>query len=58
MYKRQVDGLDHLERWRKAMYEQPGMLEGIAVPVKIEKLLDNDEKMKEFTKNAEKMVKK
>ena len=34
-----VDGLDHLERWRKAMYEQPGMLEGIAVPVKIEKLL-------------------
>ena len=40
------------------MYEQPGMLEGIAVPVKIEKLLDNDKKMKEFTKNAEKMVKK
>jgi hypothetical protein len=40
------------------MYKQPGMLEGIAVPVKIEKLLDNDEKMKEFTKNAEKMVKK
>ena len=53
-----VEGLDHLDRWIKAMYEQPGMVEGIAVPIKIESLLDNDEKMKEFTKNAEKMVKK
>ena len=50
--------MDHLDRWIKAMYEQPGMVEGIAVPIKIESLLDNDEKMKEFTKNAEKMVKK
>jgi hypothetical protein len=40
------------------MYEQPGMVEGIAVPIKIESLLDDDKKMKEFTKNAEKMVKK
>ena len=53
-----VEGLDHLDRWTKAMYEQPGMVEGIAVPIKIESLLDDDEKMKEFTKNAEKMVKK
>ena len=53
-----VEGLDHLDRWIKAMYEQPGMVEGIAVPIKIESLLDDDEKMKEFTKNAEKMVKK
>ena len=53
-----VEGLDHLDRWIKAMYEQPGMIEGIAVPIKIESLLDDDEKMKEFTKNAEKMVKK
>jgi hypothetical protein len=34
------------------------MVEGIAVPIKIESLLDNDEKMKEFTKNAEKNGKK
>ena len=53
-----VEGLGHLDRWIKAMYEQPGMVEGIAVPIKIESLLDDDEKMKEFTKNAEKMVKK
>jgi glutathione S-transferase len=53
-----VEGLDHLERWVKAMYEQPGMVAGIAVPVKIESLLNDDKKMKEFTKNAEKMVKK
>ncbi len=53
-----VEGLDHLDRWIKAMYEQPGMVEGIAVPIKIESLLDDDEKMKEFTKNAAKMVKK
>jgi hypothetical protein len=33
-------------------------LQGIAVPVKIESLLNDDKKMKEFTKNAEKMVKK
>jgi hypothetical protein len=42
----------------KAMYEQPGMVSGIEVPIKIESLLDDDEKMKEFTKNAAKMVKK
>ena len=53
-----VEGLDHLERWMKAMYEQPGMVSGIEVPIKIESLLDDDEKMKEFTKNAAKMVKK
>jgi glutathione S-transferase len=53
-----VEGLNHLERWVKVMYEQPGMVAGIAVPVKIESLLNDDKKMKEFTKNAEKMVKK
>ena len=53
-----VDGLDHLDRWIKAMYEQPGMVKGIEVPIKIESMLDDDEKAKEFAKNAEKMVKK
>ena len=41
-----------------AMYEQPGMVKGIEVPVKIESMLDDEEKAKEFAKNAEKMVKK
>ena len=53
-----VDGLDHLDRWIKAMYEQPGMVKGIEVPIKIESMLDDDEKAKEFAKNAEKMGKK
>jgi glutathione S-transferase len=53
-----VEGLDNLDRWIKAMYEQPGMVKGIEVPVKIESMLDDEEKAKEFVKNAEKMVKK
>ena len=40
--------------------EQPGMLEGIKVPVeiKLNENLDDEEKTKEFIKNAQKMVKK
>ena len=53
-----VDGLVHLDRWIKDMYAQPGMVKGIEVPIKIESMLDDDEKAKEFAKNAEKMVKK
>ena len=53
-----IEGLDHLERWMKAMYDQPGMSAGLSVPMKVESLLDDDEKAKEFAKNAEKMVKK
>ena len=55
-----TDGLDHLERWKDAMYEQPGMLKGIKVPVEIdiEKRLKDEDRTKEFIKNAQKMVKK
>ena len=55
-----TDGLDHLERWKNAMYEQPGMLKGIKVPVEIdiEKRLKDEDRTKEFIKNAQKMVKK
>ena len=53
-----VEGLDNLDRWIKAMYEQPGMVKGIEVPIKIESMLDDEKKAKEFAKNAEKMVKK
>ena len=55
-----TDGLENLERWKDAMYEKPGMLEGIKVPIeiKIDKNLDDEEKTKEFIKNAQKMVKK
>lgn len=53
-----IEGLNNLERWMKAMYDQPGMSVGLEVPIKMESLLDDDKKAKEFAKNAEKMVKK
>ena len=53
-----IEGLDHLQRWMKAMYDQPGMSAGLSVQIKVESLLDDDKKAKEFAKNAEKMVKK
>jgi len=53
-----IEGLDHLQRWMKTMYDQPGMGAGLSVPMKVESLLDDDKKAKEFAKNAEKMVKK
>ena len=55
-----TDGLNHLERWKNAMYEQPGMLKGIKVPIEIniDKELKDKDKTKEFIKNAQKMVKK
>ena len=55
-----IDGLEHLERWKNAMYEQPGMLKGIKVPIEIniDKRLNNEEQTKAFIKNAQKMVKK
>jgi glutathione S-transferase len=53
-----IEDLNHLERWMKAMYGQPGMSAGLEVPIKMESLLDDDKKAKEFAKNAEKMVKK
>ena len=55
-----TDGLEHLERWKNAMYEQPGMLKGIKVPIEIniDKRLNDEEQTKAFIKNAQKMVKK
>ena len=53
-----TDGLENLERWKNAMYEQPGMQEGIKVPVKVESLLKSEKDTKAFAKNAAKMVQK
>ena len=53
-----IEGLEHLDNWKNKMYEQPGMLKGIKVPVDRESILKNDEDKKEFIKNAQKMVKK
>ncbi len=53
-----IEGLTHLDNWKNKMYEQPGMLKGIKVPVDRESILKNDKDKKEFIKNAQKMVKK
>ena len=53
-----LDGLDHLERWKNAMYEQPGMKKGIKVPLPVENLLKDKNKQDEFIKNSSKIIKK
>ena len=53
-----IDGLEHLNKWMKKMYSQPGISKGLDVPFKVKKLLDDEGKAKEFSKNASKMVKK
>ena len=53
-----TDGLENLERWKNAMYEQPGMQAGIKVPVKVENLLKSEKDAKAFAKDAAKMVQK
>ena len=53
-----TDGLEHLERWKNAMYEQPGMKAGIKVPVPVENILKDAEKAEEFSKNTEGIVTK
>ena len=53
-----TDGLENLERWKNAMYEQPAMQAGIKVPVKVESLLKSEKDTKAFAKDAAKMVQK
>ena len=51
-----IDGLEHLDRWKNAMYEQPGMKVGIKVPVPVENILKDAEKADEFSKNTQGIV--
>ena len=53
-----IDGLDNLDRWKNAMYDQPGMKKGIKVPLPVENLLKDKNKQDEFIKNSSKIVKK
>ena len=53
-----IEGLTHIDNWKNKMYEQPGMLKGIKVPIDRESILKNDKDKKEFIKHAQKMVKK
>ena len=40
------------------MYDQPGMKEGIKIPIPVENLLKDKDKAEEFVKNSSKIVKK
>ena len=51
-----VEGLHNLKRWRDAMREQPGMLAGIEVPVRLDNLLNDKKKAKAFVSNAQNML--
>ena len=53
-----LDGLNHLEKWKNRMYEQPGMLKGTKIPVDRDSLLKDEKDKEKFVKNAQKMVKK
>ena len=47
-----TDGLDDLKLWIDRVYEQPGMLKGLEVPVKVENLLKDKKKPKNLQKVA------
>ena len=53
-----VEGLEHLARWNDAMYKKPGMLEGIKVPIKVDKIVGDEAKTKEFIERAQKNLQK
>ena len=51
-----VEGLDHLRRWIKQMYQRPACLRGIDVPVKVPRLTEDPKGAEEFAKNAQTIV--
>ena len=53
-----TDGLDDLKLWMDRIYEQPGMLKGLEVPVKVENLLKDKKKAEEFAKGGGAIVQK
>lgn len=48
------DGLENLDRWLDAMKQKPGLQRGVAVPVAIDSLLDDEKAQEEFKKSARK----
>lgn len=53
-----IDGLDNLNRWSDAMYQQPGMKKGIEVPFSLGNLLDDKEEQESFKKEARNILQK
>jgi GST-like protein len=50
------DGLDNLDRWLSAMKEKPGLSRGIAVPMKIDNILEDQDASKKFMEKAATIV--
>ena len=46
------EGLENLDRWMNVMKEKPGLQRGVSVPVRIESIIEDDEKAAEFVDNA------
>jgi len=51
-----VEGLDNLNRWLQAMNNRPAVSRGVDVPVKSERTLDDEEKVKKASESARKML--
>ena len=51
-----ADGLPNLKRWRDAMRERPAMERGVAVPVRVPDIAEDEKAAAEFAKNAQKSL--
>ena len=54
----EVEGLDHLNRWKDAMKARPACRKGIEVPFVIQSSTKDEKASAEFSKTAEKIVQK
>jgi GSH-dependent disulfide-bond oxidoreductase len=46
------EGLENLDRWMNVMKEKPGLQRGVSVPIRIESIIEDEEKAAEFVDNA------
>ena len=54
-----IEGLDHLKRWKDQLEVRPGCKKGVAVPVDIIKIMrGNKKETKEFAKGGSSMIQK
>jgi GST-like protein len=54
-----IDGLDHLKRWKEQLEERPGCKSGVAVPIDIVKAMSGKLKeTEEFTKTGSSIIQK
>jgi glutathione S-transferase len=51
-----VEGLPHLRRWLDAMKQRPGCQRGIEVPVRLPRMVDDEEAAKKFAEDAQKTL--